>query len=100
MIFVFVREDDFPLEDVPPLAPRPAGTLSPSATSASPIPLWPDAPSVLDEGAVALGMHRTGQSNWRIACENGFDNAHIPCPQGQRHRPRARLGAAARHSSL
>jgi len=26
---------------------------------------------------VALGMHRTGYGNWRIACENGFDNAHI-----------------------
>jgi hypothetical protein len=22
-------------------------------------------------------MHRTGYGNWRIACENGFDNAHI-----------------------
>ncbi len=22
-------------------------------------------------------MHRTGESNWHIACENGFDNAHI-----------------------
>jgi Homotrimeric ring hydroxylase len=32
---------------------------------------------LLDEGAVALGIHRTGESNWRIACENGFDNAHI-----------------------
>jgi hypothetical protein len=26
---------------------------------------------------VCLGIHRTGESNWRIACENGFDNAHI-----------------------
>ncbi len=32
---------------------------------------------MLDADAVALGMHRTGYGNWRIACENGFDNAHI-----------------------
>ena len=31
----------------------------------------------MDENVVALGIHRTGEANWRIACENGFDNAHI-----------------------
>ena len=32
---------------------------------------------MLDDNVVALGIHRTGEANWRIACENGFDNAHI-----------------------
>lgn len=76
MIFVFVREDDFPNEDVPPLH-HDLPVRFPQNNERFPHPLWPDTPSVLDEGAVALGMHRTGQSNWRIACENGFDNAHI-----------------------
>lgn len=76
IIFVFVREDDFPDEDVPPLH-HDLPVRFPENNERFPHPLWPDTPSVLDEGAVALGMHRTGQSNWRIACENGFDNAHI-----------------------
>lgn len=76
MIFVFVREDDFPLEDVPPLS-HDLPVRFPENSERFPHPLWPQAPSLLDENAVALGMHRTGQSNWRIACENGFDNAHI-----------------------
>ena len=76
MIFVFVREDDFPDEDVPPLA-HDLPVRFPQNNERFPHPLWPDTPSLLDEGAVALGMHRTGESNWRIACENGFDNAHI-----------------------
>jgi hypothetical protein len=76
MIFVFVREDDFPLEDVPPLSSD-LPIRFPENSEKFPHPLWPAAPSLMDEGAVALGMHRTGQSNWRIACENGFDNAHI-----------------------
>jgi nitrite reductase/ring-hydroxylating ferredoxin subunit len=76
MIFVFVREDDFPLEDVPPLH-HDLPVRFPENNERYPHPLWPDTPSLLDEGAVALGIHRTGQSNWRIACENGFDNAHI-----------------------
>ena len=76
MVFVFVREDDFPDEDVPPLH-HDLPVRFPESNERFPHPLWPDTPSVLDEGAIALGMHRTGQSNWRIACENGFDNAHI-----------------------
>ena len=76
MIFVFVRDDDFPDEDVPPLA-HDLPVRFPENNERFPHPLWPDTPSILDEGAVAMGMHRTGQSNWRIACENGFDNAHI-----------------------
>ena len=76
MIFVFVREDDFPDEDVPPLH-HDLPVRFPENNERFPHPLWPDTPSILDEGAVAIGMHRTGQSNWRVACENGFDNGHI-----------------------
>lgn len=76
MIFVFVREDDFPDEDVPPLS-HDLPIRFPEASERFPHPLWPAAPSLLDDNAVALGMHRTGECNWRIACENGFDNAHI-----------------------
>ncbi|MDF3931127.1 Rieske 2Fe-2S domain-containing protein [Pseudomonas citronellolis] len=76
MIFVFVREDDFPDADVPPLADD-LPFRFPENTERFPHPLWPASPGVLDENAMALGMHRTGFGNWRIACENGFDNAHI-----------------------
>ncbi|MBL8646146.1 MAG: Rieske 2Fe-2S domain-containing protein [Sphingosinicella sp.] len=76
MIFVFVREDDFPDEDVPPLASD-LPVRFPDSSERFPHPLWPASPSILDEDAVALGIHRTGETNWRIACENGFDNAHI-----------------------
>ena len=76
MIFVFVREDDFPEADVPPLA-HDLPIRFPENDARFPHPLWPATPSLLDENAVALGIHRTGFGNWRIACENGFDNAHI-----------------------
>jgi phenylpropionate dioxygenase-like ring-hydroxylating dioxygenase large terminal subunit len=76
MIFVFVRDDDFPDEDVPPLS-HDLPVRFPESSERFPHPLWPAAPSLLDENAVARGLHRTGEANWRIACENGFDNAHI-----------------------
>jgi nitrite reductase/ring-hydroxylating ferredoxin subunit len=76
MIFVFVREDDYPDSDVPPLE-HDLPFRFPTSNERFPHPLWPDTPSLLDEGAVAMGMHRTGYGNWRIAIENGFDNAHI-----------------------
>ncbi|WP_395402693.1 Rieske 2Fe-2S domain-containing protein [Pseudoduganella sp. UC29_106] len=76
MIFVFVREDDFPDADVPPLS-HDLPFRFPENSEKFPHPLWPASPSILDDNAVAHGMHRTGFGNWRIACENGFDNAHI-----------------------
>ncbi|WP_042878855.1 Rieske 2Fe-2S domain-containing protein [Cupriavidus necator] len=76
MIFVFVREDDYPDEDVPPLS-HDLPFRFPENSEKFPHPLWPSSPSLLDENVVAHGMHRTGYANWRIACENGFDNAHI-----------------------
>lgn len=76
MVFVFVREDDFAAEDVPPLS-EDLPFRFPENSERFPHPLWPATPSLLDENAMALGMHRTGFGNWRIACENGFDNAHL-----------------------
>ncbi|MGD9810300.1 MAG: Rieske 2Fe-2S domain-containing protein [Sphingobium sp.] len=76
MIFVFVREGDYPLEDVPPLA-EDLPFRFPENSERFPHPLWPASPSILDQHAEARGMHRTGYGDWRIACENGFDNAHI-----------------------
>jgi len=76
MIFVFVREDDYPDADVPPLS-HDLPIRFPENNERFPHPLWPDTPSILDKNAVVHGMHRTGFANWRIACENGFDNAHI-----------------------
>jgi phenylpropionate dioxygenase-like ring-hydroxylating dioxygenase large terminal subunit len=76
MIFVFVREDDFDLADIPPLSDD-LPFRFPENDEKFPHPLWPHSPSVLDENAMILGMHRTGFGDWRIAVENGFDNAHI-----------------------
>ena len=76
MIFVFVRDDDFPDEEVPPLS-HDLPIRFPESSEEFPHPLWPPAPSLMDDNAISLGIHRTGEANWRIACENGFDNAHI-----------------------
>ena len=76
MIFVFVRDDEFADEDVPPLS-HDLPIRFPQSSEKFPHPLWPAAPGLLDENAVVHGIHRTGEANWRLACENGFDNAHI-----------------------
>lgn len=76
MIFVFVREDDYPLEDVPPLSAD-LPIRYPENDERFPHPLWPKTPGILDENVMVKGIHRTGFGDWRIACENGFDNAHI-----------------------
>ncbi len=76
LIFVFVRDDDFPDEEVPHLS-EDLPVRFPESSERFPHPLWPAAPSLFDDNVVALGIHRTGEANWRIACENGFDNAHI-----------------------
>ena len=76
LIFVFVRDDDFPDEEVPHLS-EDLPVRFPENSERFPHPLWPAAPSLFDDNVVALGIHRTGEANWRIACENGFDNAHI-----------------------
>jgi nitrite reductase/ring-hydroxylating ferredoxin subunit len=76
MIFVFVREDDFPADAVPPLA-EDLPLRFPENSERFPHPLWPAVPHLLDKNAVAMGIHRIGYTNWRIAVENGIDNGHL-----------------------
>ena len=66
IIFVFVGDDGY--EPVPNLADD------------LPV-LLPDdyefrSPHLLDDNIVVMGLHRTGNSNWRLAVENGFDPGH------------------------
>jgi phenylpropionate dioxygenase-like ring-hydroxylating dioxygenase large terminal subunit len=66
IIFVFVGDEDY--EPVPPL------------TADLPIHIADDANPVahiLDEQVYVRGIHRVGNSNWRIAVENGFDPGHL-----------------------
>src|SRR5229473_1523324 len=66
IIFVFVGDADY--EPVPPL------------TADLPINITDDAnavPHILDEQVYVRGIHRTGNSNWRLAVENGFDPGHL-----------------------
>lgn len=72
IIFVFVGDEDF--APIPPLS------------SDLPIPIGDDkkmpgvdadVPYVLDKNAYVRGIHRTGNANWRLAVENGFDPGHL-----------------------
>ncbi len=66
IVFVFVGDRDYrppPLfEDLPPVI---AGDYE-----------W-RAAHPLDEDTALLGIHRTGEANWRLAVENGFDPGHV-----------------------
>jgi len=67
IIFLFVGDEDYapipPLEhDLPPALPRDYKYFAPNLT---------------DEDSVTLGIRRTGNSNWRLAVENGFDPGHV-----------------------
>ena len=67
IIFVFVGDEGY--DPVPPLADD------------LPI-IVPDdyefrAPHPLDDDTVMFGIHRTGEANWRLAVENGFDPGHV-----------------------
>jgi len=66
IIFVFVGDDGY--EPVPDLADD------------LPVRLPDDyefrSPHLLDDNVVVLGIHRTGNANWRLAVENGFDPGH------------------------
>lgn len=66
IVFVFVGDEEYtPLpdiaDDLPVLLPADYEFRSPHP---------------LDENVVILGIHRTGNSNWRLAVENGFDPGH------------------------
>jgi phenylpropionate dioxygenase-like ring-hydroxylating dioxygenase large terminal subunit len=67
MIFVFVGDPDYQ-----PL---------PALETDLPPPLKRDykhfCPSLFDEDTVVLGIRRSGNSNWRLAVENGFDPGHV-----------------------
>jgi len=75
MVFVFVCEPDWD-EEIPPLSSD-LPIRYPENNDRFPHPHWPDTPSILDKNAVVRGMHRTGNANWRLACENGFDAGHL-----------------------
>lgn len=75
MVFVFVAEEDWD-EEIPPLS-EDLPIRYPENNERFPHPYWPDTPSILDENVVVRGMHRTGNANWRLACENGFDAGHL-----------------------
>jgi phenylpropionate dioxygenase-like ring-hydroxylating dioxygenase large terminal subunit len=67
MIFVFVGDEDY--QPVPPLSsdlPLRIGTdEDPNAVA-----------YILDDQVFVRGIHRTGNSNWRLAVENGYDPGH------------------------
>ena len=66
IIFVFVGDEDY--APVPPL------------TADLPIHITDDANPVahlLDDHVYVRGLHRLGNSNWRLAVENGFDPGHL-----------------------
>ena len=66
IIFVFVGDQDY----APP----------PPLSADLPIHITDDAnpvPHLLDDHVYVRGIHRVGNSNWRIAVENGFDPGHL-----------------------
>ena len=67
MIFVFVGDEDY--KPVPPLSSdlplRIGADEDPQAVA-----------YILDEHVFVRGIHRTGNSNWRLAVENGYDPGH------------------------
>lgn len=67
IIWVFVGDADYapipPLEsDLPPQESKDYAHYSPNLT---------------DDDAIVLGIRRKGESNWRLAVENGFDPGHV-----------------------
>lgn len=68
MIFLFVGDADYdvpPLEhDLPPALAKDYKHYAANLTDDG-------------NGVVTVGIHRTGNSNWRLAVENGFDPGHV-----------------------
>lgn len=67
IIFVFVGDEGY--APVPPLSDDLPVQLPKDYEWISAHPL--------DEDTEILGIHRTGNSNWRLAVENGFDPGHV-----------------------
>ncbi len=66
IIFVFVGDEDYA-----PLPPLDADLPIRVADDDNPVP------HILDDRVYVRGIHRTGNSNWRLAAENGFDPGHL-----------------------
>lgn len=72
IVFVFVGDPDY--GDPPPLA----RDLPIRITDANRMPgMSEPIAHPLDKNVYARGIHRTGQANWRLAVENGFDPGHL-----------------------
>lgn len=67
IIFVFVGDEDY--KPIPPLAHDLPVRLPDDYEHRVAYPL--------DGTTVLLGIHRTGQSNWRLSVENGADTGHL-----------------------
>jgi phenylpropionate dioxygenase-like ring-hydroxylating dioxygenase large terminal subunit len=66
IIFVFVGDEGF--------------DPAPALESDMPVRITDDTkpvPHILDEEVYVRGIHRAGNSNWRLAVENGFDPGHL-----------------------
>jgi len=66
IIFVFVGDENY--DPIPPLA------------ADLPVHITDDrnpVAHILDDHVFVRGIHRTGNSNWRLAVENGFDPGHL-----------------------
>ncbi|MBF6568429.1 MAG: Rieske 2Fe-2S domain-containing protein [Candidatus Binataceae bacterium] len=68
MIWVFVGDEDF--KPVPPLTSD-LPMRVPKEYDPNPVAF------ILDDNTFVRGIHRTGDSNWRLAVENGFDPGHV-----------------------
>lgn len=66
MIFCFVGDVDY--DPIPPLSAD-----LPIRITDDPNPVA----YLLDENIYVRGIHRTGNANWRLAVENGFDPGHL-----------------------
>ncbi len=66
IIFVFVGDEEY--QPAPPLEADLPIRISDDKNAVA---------HILDEQAYVRGIHRRGNSNWRLAVENGFDPGHL-----------------------
>lgn len=72
IIFVFVGDEDY--SPLPPLE----SDVPPRIAEENKIPGVPDVvPYILGDNVYVRGIRRTGNANWRLAVENGFDPGHL-----------------------
>ncbi len=75
LIFVFVKADDYEGE-IPPLF-HDLPIRFPENSERFPHEAWKPVVSPLDKNAVARGIRRKGNANWRLAIENSYDPGHL-----------------------